>query len=197
MLLSEREKLYNWESDYLSIGISESGEPYGKYPIPWDLTSSAFNMKLPRVFITPDDLSDKEIMSKILEFRVTGCYIFCSLESYDFLKAFKFMRDLNIYNAHNLRDLSFLEYFEDCRMLFLSKAHLNNINEVAGAGNHFFARPNRVALYDCMIDDISYLKENNCFFLELVVCNPAHRCERARWKGLRRVKYYEYTGEDK
>jgi len=196
MLQCEREKLYNWEGQFLSIGISESRERYGTYPVPWNYTSNAYNMKLPNVYIESEDLSDNEIMSKILEFRVHGCYIFCALDNYDFLKSFKYMRDLNIYKAYNLPDLSFLSFFEECRMLFLSKAHLKDINAVAGSDSRL-ASPRCVALYDCTVDDISYLKEKACIFNELIICNPESRCERERWKGLNGARYYEFTGENK
>ena len=46
-----------------------------------------------------------------------------------------------------------------------------------------------LALYDCIVDDISYLKDKKVNFNELVICNPKSRDE--RWKGLYRVKYYD------
>ena len=191
MLQSEREKLYNRDSEYLSIGISEDGTSYGRYPVPWDSTANAYNMKLPKVYISKDDLNDKELMAKICEFKVHGCYIFCSLENYDFLSRFTDMKDLNIYEANNLKDLSFLKNFKECKMLFISKAHLKNIDEVVGAKPYFMAKPRCLALYDCIVDNISLLQCKNVNFNELVICNPKDRNERERWAGLHRLRYYD------
>ena len=191
MLQCEREKLYNRDSEYLSIGISEDGTSYGRYPVPWDSTANAYNMKLPKVYISKDDLNDKELMAKICEFKVHGCYIFCPLENYDFLSRFTDMADLNIYQAYSLKNLSFLKSFKECHMLFVSKAHLKDINEVVGSEPYFMARPRCLALYDCIVDDISYLKDKKVNFNELVICNPKSRDERGRWNGLYRVKYYD------
>ena len=191
MLQSEREKLYNMNSPFLSIGISEDGVPYNQYPVPWDYTSNAYNMKLPKVYISKDDLNDKELMAKISEFKVHGCYIFCPLENYDFLNEFTDMADLNIYRAHNLKDLSFLKKFKECRLLFVSKAHLKNIDDIVADAPYFMARPRCLALYDCIVDDISYLKSKNVSFNELVICNPKHRNERKYWMGLHRLRYYD------
>jgi hypothetical protein len=70
------------------------------------------------------------------------------------------MVDLNIYQAYNLENLSFLKSFKECRMLFVSKAHLKDINEVVGSEPYFMARPRCLALYDCIVDDVSYLKDS-------------------------------------
>ena len=191
MLQSEREKLYNRESEYLSIGISENGEGYGMHPVPWDYTANAYKMKLPKIYISKKDLLDEKLMAKICEFKVHGCYIFCPLENYDFLNRFTDMSDLNIYQAYNLENLSFLKRFKECRMLFVSKAHLKDINDVVGPEPYFMAKPNCLALYDCIVDDISYLKDKKVTFNELVICNPKSRDERGRWNGLYRVKYYD------
>lgn len=190
MIQSEREKLYNRNGEFLSIGITEDGTPLERHRVFWENTSTAFNMKIPKVYISKEDLKDKQLMAKICEFRVHGCYIFCPLENYDFLKCFEDMSDLNIYQAYNLKDLSFLDSFKECRMLTISKAHLKHLNEVVGPDPLFLAKVNCLALLDCEIDDISYLKDNKVSFIEFVVYNPKNRNERERWEGMRRLTYY-------
>lgn len=191
MLQSEREKLYNRESEYLSIGISEDGTSYGRLPVPWDYTANAYKMKLPKIYISKKDLLDEKLMAKICEFKVLGCYIFCALDNYDFLNRFTDMSDLNIYDAYNLKDLSFLKSFKECRLLFVANARLKDVNDVVGPEPYFMAKPNCLALYDCIVDDISYLKDKKVIFNELVICNPKSRNERERWIGLHRLRYYD------
>ncbi len=193
MLENQRQKLYAMDNKtYLSIGISDDGTTYGQYPVPWVSTANAYNMKLPDIYISKDDIYDKKIMDKIKEFKVNGCYIFCPLDDYVFLNSFHDIFDLNIYFAYNLTDLSFLTNFTYCRLLFISNAHLKNVNEVFEKNK---ANPKCLALYNCVIDDISYLKETNYFFSELVVSNPKSRDERARWAGIKNLKYFDFKEE--
>ncbi len=193
MLQSEREILFNRELAYLSVGISEGGIRYGQYPIPWDSTANAYKMILPNVYISKEDINDKEIMCQLKKFKVEGCYIFCELENYDFLNDFVDMKDLNIYSAYNLRDFSFLENCTKCDLLFVSRAHLSNIDQIIGP--HGLARPRCLALYDCIVDDINNLKSAQCSFGELIICNPKSRNERKRWSGIRGLKYYDSKQE--
>ncbi len=192
MLQSEKEKLFNYDGNYLSIAITENEERYGRYPIPWGSTSNAYSMKLPDIYISKKDLSDDKIMNEICRFKVHGCYIFCELESYDFLNRFVDMYDLNIYSAHNLTDMSFLKSFRDCRLLFISRAHLKNIDDVINNSQGVIARPRNIALYNCIVDDISKIKESDCYFHEFVISNPKSRDERLRWEGIKNLKYYEF-----
>lgn len=140
-------------------------------------------MKLPKVYISKDNLNDEELMVKICEFKVHGCYIFCPLENYDFLSQFTDMADLNIYQAYNLKDLSFLKSFKECRMLFVSKAHLKDINEVVGSEPYFMAQPRCLALYDCVVDDISYLKEKRLTSMNLLSVIPKDETRENDGKG--------------
>ena len=191
MQAEEREKLFQMEEGrFLSIGISEDGEHYGRYPVPWESTANAYKMQLPKVYLAREDLADEALMDKIRRFRVWGCYIFCPLEDYSFLSHFTEMHDLNIYAAHKLKDISFLKHYTECRLLFIAQAHLENINDVAPAPS-FMAKPSCLALYDCVVEDITWLHENKVSFHELVICNPQSRDERARWEGLRRLYYYD------
>lgn len=192
MLQTEKEKLFSYDNEYISIAITENGETYGRYPIPWDITANAYNMKIPNVYIAKNDLHNEKIMQKICKFRVQGCYIFCELQNYDFLNRFVDMYDLNIYQAYNLKDLSFLKSFNNCRLLFVSRAHLKNIDEVISNTKSAIAHPKNLALYNCVVDDISKIKESDCYFHELIICNPKERDERLRWDGIKNLKYYDF-----
>ena len=108
------------------------------------------------------------------------------------------MRDLNIFEGYSLRDLSFLKKFKHCVLLFIAKAHLKNLDAiVVQKGLSFEACPNSLALYDCVVDDLELLEQSNCWFYELIICNPADRNERDRWSRIRRAKYYEICGSNK
>ena len=96
---NEYEKLCNLEGEYLSIAITDDDIKRNVYPVLWRRTATAYNMKLPRLYLVKEDLEDQEIMNRIKSFKVNGCYIFCPLENYDFLRDFPDMYDLTIHNA--------------------------------------------------------------------------------------------------
>lgn len=192
MLAQQREKLDQYPHKYISIGITETGEPYGSYPVPWEITANAFNMKIPDVYLAKADLADGEIMSRLRELVVCGCYIYCPFEDYSFLEEFSGMKDLNIFEAYHLRDLSFLKKFKNCILLFIAKAQLKNLDDiVVRRGEEYEACPDNLALYDCTVDNLDILERTNCWFHELIVFNPADRNERERWGKIRKAKYYE------
>lgn len=192
MIDAQREKLFNYTGKYISIGITELGEAYGQYPVPWDLTANAYNMKLPDVYLAKEDLTDEGIMSKVEEFGVLGCYIFCALEDYSFLGKFPYLMDINIYEAYKLTDLSFLKGIKECVLLFIANAHLKNLDEIIIQKDYYYrTNPKNLALYNCIVDDIEKLVTTNCLIHELIVCNPKSRNERNRWKRIHNAKYYD------
>lgn len=194
MLASEREKLENWDDLYINIGVSETGEGYGMIPVLWENTSTAFNMKRPKVYISKDDLADEEIMSLLSKFHVFGCYIFCDIDDYSFLDNFKDIYDLTIYNGANLKDISFIKQMKECKLLTLANAHLENLDAIIDFQNVYgLENPRCVALYNCKIDDISSLIDSKRRFNELIIHNPKNRNERKRWEKIEAstFKYYE------
>ena len=131
MLESERKILFNKkDGDYLSIGISEGGEHYNKYQVFWRDKVNAMNMKLPDFYLAPEDLYDEEIMSQLAKHTVVGCYIYTPLQDYSFLSRFPKIRDFNIARGENIKSLDFISVIEECRMLFLSDAVLENIDVI-------------------------------------------------------------------
>ncbi len=196
MLASEREKLENRESSYVNIGISENGEEYGIIPVFWKNTATAFNMRRPEVYISPDDTKDEEIMSLLRQFHVKGCYIFCDVDDYSFLKNFQELYDLSIFKGANLKDLSFMKNLTKCELLTLMNANLENLDEIADLRNaQGLITPRKLTLYNCRINDISSLIDSKRFFSELIICNPKDRDERERWKKVNASTfgYYELT----
>jgi len=122
MLSTEREKLFSYEEKFISIGITRSGNPLGAISVPWESTANAFGMRLPNVYITPDDLADEEIMQAIRSKEVVGCYVFTALTDYSFLSTFTELTDLNIYNGKAIKKLDFLLPLKKCRYFFLGDA---------------------------------------------------------------------------
>lgn len=67
MIKSERDKLNNRDSEYLSIGITSDGAPRGSIGVSWEKTAHAFNMRTPNVYLSPEDLRDEEMRWKTLQ----------------------------------------------------------------------------------------------------------------------------------
>ena len=193
MIQSEKEKLLNRESEYLSIGITEGGVAYSITGVPWERTSHAFNMKIPDVYISPEDLHDEEMLKTLRGYKLIGCYIYAPLDNYDFLSTFKDIRDLHIENAGKLRSLDFLYEMRDCDMFFLHGATLDNldvITEVKKARRGIFGDFRCLGLDECDIGDIESLAEVS--FSELIVWGK-DKSEAERYKKIpaSTFRYYE------
>lgn len=188
MLATEREKLYNRQGEYLSIGITESGAPLAAVRIPWEKMHHAFNMKTPDVYLTPEDLSDPEILAQLDRFQVIGCYIRMPLEDYSFLSRFPLIRDLNIYYGGSIRSLSFLAPLKECSMLYLEDANLPDLDLLLDAKkeNPSILGPFRcVCLHNCHVEDLTrFSGEPHRFFEFLVWCHNSDT-ERPRWQSIK------------
>ncbi len=183
MLQQEREKLWNRESEYLSIGITEGGKPRGSIAVPWIRTGHAFNMRTPNVYLAPQDLQDEEIMARVAQFQVIGCYIWVPLVDYRFIHQFTALRDLYILRGENIRDLAFLDGLLECNMIFLQDAQLKNLDHIvrlqqnAGA----FRGAPCLCLEGCTVEDISALLQEGVWFSELLIHCPKGSNDEARW----------------
>lgn len=191
MLKSEKQKLKARANEYLSIGITETGEPRGIISVPWEKTAHAHNMKLPDVYITPDDLNDDELLKTLHGYRVIGCYIYAPLDSYDFLSSFTELRDLYITKAENLTSLDFAKDLRECDMLVLEGARLDNLDvicDVKKSVKGIFGGFRCLAVFDCEIEDLSTLSEVS--FSELIVSTKG---EEMRWRDVpaHTFRYYE------
>ena len=162
MLKSEREKLDRSESEFLSIGITENGERHGAIGIPWESTAHAFNMRLPQVYISPDDINDRALMERLTSYKVIGLYIWAHLPDYSFISGFKLLQDVSIKNGDAIEGLDFLSDLTECRMLYLQNARLKDLEVIASLKRNAGAAMGRVrclCLDNCRVSDISCLQE--------------------------------------
>ena len=198
MVASQKELLLRKTGEYLSIGITEGGEPRSSFGIPWVSTSHAFNMRTPDVFLAPEDLQDAQIMALVGTFQVIGCYIYVPLERYDFLTQFKDLKDLTICKGDAIRDLDFLESLSQCSMLYLQNAKLQNLDAIVkvklqSGGLRLAFRC--IGLDNCTVEDLSVFETADVHFSEFLVWNPISRNERDRWATVSAStkRYYEFT----
>ena len=197
MLESERNKLNNRESEYLSIGITQGGVPRVTIGVPWEATAHAFNMRTPNVYLSPEDLQDEEVMVLIESYKVIGCYIWAPLTDYGFLARFKDLQDINIKNGDAICNLGFLSELYDCRMLYMQNAKLKNLNmivEVKKNSTAMFGCLRCIGLDNCNIEDISVFETEKVHFSEFLIWKPEGTNERDRWNRVSAgtKRYYEY-----
>lgn len=197
MIESEREKLFNRDSAYLSIGITEGGINRSMIGVPWKMTAHAYTMRTPDVYISAEDLNDEAVMEKILEYKVVGCYIFTPLRDYGFLNRFKEIEDISIRCAENLKNLDFLKGLARCSMLFLQNAKLQNLDmlfDIKEYSQSILGGFTCVGLYNCEIEDLSRFEREEYRFSEFLIWNPKSRNERERFKVVwaRKFVYHEY-----
>lgn len=173
MLTAQREKLAASAGGYLSIGITEGGNPRCSIGVPWVQTVHAYNMRLPDVYLAPEDLLDGEIMHLVSTCRVIGCYIWEPLADYSFLKQFPDLQDLSIKNGEAVRDLEFLRALPECRMLFLQKARLENLDvipELKKQSKLPGGCLGCICLDGCKVGDLSAFEREKVRFSEFLVC---------------------------
>lgn len=194
MLDEERTELENWKSEYISIGISEDGDSrVGAIPVPWEMTAHAYNMKIPDVFIAPEDLKDNDLMDKIKSFHVVGCYVFTQLDDYCFIAEFSDMRDVYIIDGVNVKDLSFLSNLKDWRMLHLERARLKDLKPILQSSllERMWAGF-CLSFAGCTVDDVSALYEVKQIS-ELIIIGEDDDAERAKWRKVPAHTHRYYT----
>lgn len=197
MIESERNKLENRESEYLSIGITQGGVPRTTIGVPWEATVHAFNMRTPNVYLSPEDIQDEEIMGQLESYKVIGCYIWVPLSDYSFLARFKDLQDINIKNGDAISNLSFLAELYECRMLYLQNAKLKNLDmivDVKKSSTAMFGCLRCIGLDNCEIEELSVFETEKVHFSEFLIWKPEGTNERDRWNvvsaGTRR--YFEF-----
>lgn len=184
--------MYSWDINYLSIGITKHGQRVFFIPIPWVQTAHAYNMKVPDVFIAPEDLCDHELMEKIMSFHIVGCYVLTSLDDYSFLANLKEARDIFIAEAINLNNLSFLSTLGEWKMLFIEGAHLKDLEPIYQSSEIERMWPAFCLCFaNCEVDDTSALNKMS-HISELIVMGVDDDDERAKWKDIlaRTYRYY-------
>ncbi len=163
------------DSEYLSVGVNDTGENPRSWEVLWYNTSNAYNMKTPDLYITKEEISDPEVIKKLRSFRVVGFYIEVPLEDYSFLADFPDIFDLNIFYGKNLRDLGFLGKLKRCRMIFLEDIDVPDIDVILNSkrGKKVIDAPFVcVGLYNCKIERVPTREEMSgpeMFFSEFIV----------------------------
>ena len=185
MLEQERKKLEEHSYNYISIGISADGKGQGSYWIPWRSTACAFNMRLPHVFLTPEDLADPEIMELLGKYEVIGCYVYTELEDYSVLSRFTQLQDIQILCGKNLKDLSFMKDMKEWFMLYIEGATLEDISAAFDRGERGFAIHSYcLGFVDCRIKDTAPIKASGLRLSELVVHSKVEDMIYEQWKDI-------------
>ena len=189
----EKQKLLSHSGEFISIGITEDGNPRGSIAVPWERTAHAFNMKLPNVYFSRQDFESGELFSLISKFKVFGCYIFAAISDYSFLSDFKEIRDVFIADGRYLTDLSFMADLDDCGLLYIRGAHISDLAPLTRApGESSFMYLRCLSFDSCIIDDISALIGWDHFFSELIIREADGIHERSRWEGITRTSVFRY-----
>ena len=185
MLESQKQQLKKHPSEYISIGITDDGEPINSHPVPWSSSTNAYNMRIPDVYITPDDLKDEVLMSFFETMKVIGLYIFSDLEDYSFISRFKEIFDLNIMCGHSIRNLDFLEGIKSCRMLLLTHAQLENLDVIAKEKleSESFRTFACLGLFRCKVEKVDSLLNPDIKFSEFITWSDNDE-DTERWNGI-------------
>lgn len=193
MLPQQWEKLENRSSEWLSIGLTADGKPRGSIPVPWYSDTQAYNMKLPDVYLAPEDCLDGGLLAELEKRRVIGCYVFCPLPDYSWLARFPELMDLSISCGEGVKNTEFLSALPELRMLFLEGASLPDLDRLFETRRRNFRC---LALYDCRVESLESLVNYTGFLSEIIIANPRDRDERERWKPVRcgKVRYYDFRG---
>lgn len=197
MILSEKEKLRNRDSEYLSVGITQGGVPRTTIGVPWESTTHAFNMRIPNIYLSPEDLQNEEVLEILKTYKVIGCYIWVPLTDYSFLGLFKDLQDINIKNGDTIRNLDFLSELYVCRMLYLQNAKLKNLDVIVDVKKNskaMFGCLRCVGLDNCEVEDLSVFETEEVDFSEFLIWMPEGSNEKERWNVISAVKrrYYEF-----
>lgn len=169
-MLEEQKKILEEQSrDYLSIGITADGDYQRVIPVPWQYTSNAFNMKRPTVYLSPEDLSDPELMALLESYQVRGMYIFTPLEDYSFIARFRGLWDVYICRGGGWIDLSFMNEIPDWNMFYLSDAMIPDISPVFRSKTERIFKRQKICLTNYRIDSPEDDSDGNVFISELLM----------------------------
>lgn len=194
MTESDRQFLREYSKASISIGITADGKARRSVRVPWAYDSNAYNMCIPDLYFSPEELADGELWTELQRFTILGCYIFCPLEDYSFLTRLPRLRDITICRGRALKNLEFLRATPDWLQLHIEDAVLENLDPLFpdGPRKGFFSRC--VCLSGCTVADHSALVHPEIRLSELVILAPQGANQRDRWTDVRcgKYTYYEY-----
>lgn len=192
---AQKELLESRKSKYLNIGITEKGEPLRAVWVPWVHDSSAYNMRTPDLWLSPEDVKDPALMEKLKGFCIRGCYIFTPLEDYSFIGELRELWDLHIEKGGALRDLSFMKELQEWFMLYVEDAVLEDLAPAfpeawREKGLHAYC----VEFVNCRVSDISAMAREDVRLSELLICQPEGTGEKQKWSRVHAhtYRYREY-----
>lgn len=189
----ERIKLDAYNKQRISIGITDKGIPKHSGYVPWEHTGHAFNMRTPNIYFEESDFYDPQILSRLEELEVIGCYIFTPLGDYSFLSTFTRLEDLYISHGYNVRNLSFTQNMTEWFMFYLEDAEIDNLEDLFLQTNHSSEfHPYCFGLTNCLVRDPSAISKSPIRLSELIICGKDCESEREKWRSLPALthKYY-------
>jgi hypothetical protein len=199
MLSEQYEKLMKAASEnaYMSIAINENGEHVTRGFVPWERTTSAFNMRTPKITLAASDLQNDSIMEALNKCRMIGCYIFTPLTDYSFISGFTELMDLFILCGENIQDLSFVRDLPELFMFYLEDASLPDVKPLTDAFDKGDRIPGKcIGFYHCDVADTSALAEADFIISELLIW-PVAGDTAERWKPVKRSCTFRFYGEKK
>lgn len=194
MIASQISKLESCQKQCLSLGITADGQPRPSLGVPWESTTSAFNMCIPDLYLAPEDTQDSALLERLGAFEILGCYIFTPLSDYRFLSRFPLLRDLYIEEGQQLTSLAFARELEELSMLFLENAHLPDLTEAFPPERFSRIAHRCLGLYHCRIDCPEAISSPRTYFAELLIWPQLpDEQERLRWKQVHAgtFRYYQ------
>ncbi len=196
MLADQRKLLDDPNLPYISLGITENGIPRQAISVPWDFTPNAYNMKVPNIYIGPEDLKDPLIMDKLVAEQPITVYTFVPLEDYSFLSHFHELQVVFIRQGNALHSLDFLAGCPNWYQLLVEDAQIPTLDPLFPNGRKGL-RSYCLNFIDCQIGDISSLKQEGIFLSELHILQDLGTNEKDRWKTVRcsKFRYNEYDRE--
>ena len=131
------------------------------------------NMKLPDVFLAPEDIREPEIFEMLKQIQVRSVFIFVPLDEYTFLADFPALCQLYIFFGKNLKDLSFLEGRDSLYQLYIEDADLEDIRALGRLKNPGL-QGLCFGLYNASVKDLSPLLEYDGHYSEIQFCKMRH-----------------------
>ena len=186
------EKFEKIKGKNLCLGITSDGEACHAISVPWDRTVTAMNMKLPNIYLKPEDLQDPEVLNRIGEYHVYSCYSFTPMKDYSFLEDWPDLYDLSLVGTGEAMDLSFLRQLKKWAMLDISHMNLECLDDVFPK-DRVFEWGACFSVYKCQIKNIDAVCRENLRFNELIIYDSVQNPEeKKRWRKARANTYRYY-----
>lgn len=153
---------------YLSIAVTDDGASVRWGVVPWERSTSAYNMRTPKLTISAEDLLDESVRELLRQCTINGCYLYARLPSFDFLAEFSQLEDLYLPAGELVADLSFVRPMTRLFMLYLGGAQLPDLDPLIDLWNaNPYGAGKCLGLSSCDVADTSALARATFRFKEL------------------------------